>query len=122
MTTQGSSPRRRESTITEVFFVAGSAVIVVGLVYSIRMSWPSIDPLSLAMLVGMGLLLVVVCERLRLILKEVEAIAASLDRVRGEAPPMPQDQVGAESGARAAEDGRGAGPASASRPDPPPGP
>jgi hypothetical protein len=30
-----------------------------------------LDPLSLVMLVGIGLLLVVVCERLRLILREL---------------------------------------------------
>ena len=30
-------------------------------------SWPSLDPLSLATLVGIGLLLVAVCERLRIV-------------------------------------------------------
>jgi len=48
--------------------------VVAGLVYSLAKSWPSIDPLALATLVGIGLLLVVVCERLGLILRELRKI------------------------------------------------
>ncbi len=72
-TTKG---RRRESLVTEVFFAGGAILVVIGLMYSLAKSWPSIDPLALATLVGIGLLLVVVCERLGLILWELRKITA----------------------------------------------
>lgn len=67
---------QQEPFVTEIFFVAGAILVVVGLVYSLAKSWPSIDPLALAALVGIGLLLVVVCERLGLILRELRKITA----------------------------------------------
>jgi hypothetical protein len=84
LSTPDAMKRRHESPVTELFFVAGTVVIVVGLIYAIHLSWPSFTPLVLAMLVGVGLLLVVVCERLRLILREVEAIAGDLRSLRSE--------------------------------------
>ncbi len=68
--------RRREPFVTEIFFAGGAILVVVGLMYSLAQSWPSIDPLALATLVGIGLLLVVVCERLGLILQELRKITA----------------------------------------------
>lgn len=91
MTSQ--APRRRgERAITEVFFIAGALVVVIGLLYSIHRSWPAFDPLSLAMLVGIGLLLVVVCERLRIIAREVQIIA---DHLTGTGPVDPEDAASA---------------------------
>ncbi len=72
--------RKRESFVTEIFFAAGALLVVVGLVYSLARSWPSIDPLALAALVGIGLLLVVVCERLSLILRELRKITTLMQR------------------------------------------
>lgn len=68
--------RRREPFVTEIFFAVGAILVVVGLMYSLAKSWPSFDPLALATLVGIGLLLVVVCERLGLILQELRKITA----------------------------------------------
>ncbi len=68
--------RRREPFVTEIFFAIGAILVVVGLMYSLAKSWPSFDPLALATLVGIGLLLVVVCERLGLILQELRKITA----------------------------------------------
>jgi len=65
---------RRENVLVEFLFAAGAILVIVGLVYAIRRSWPALDPLSLVMLVGIGLLLVVVCERLRLILRELREL------------------------------------------------
>ena len=76
-TTKG---RRREPAVIEAFFAGGAILVVVGLMYSIAKSWPSIDPLALAALVGIGLLLVVVCERLGLILRELQKITALMPR------------------------------------------
>ncbi len=72
---------RRESAVTEVFFVLGALLVLVGLIYSIRKSWPGFDPLALAMLTGIGFLMMVVCERLRILVLEVGKIAEHLDRM-----------------------------------------
>jgi hypothetical protein len=68
--------RRRDSPVVEVFFVLGAILIVVGFLYSLARHWPSFDPLALAMLVGIGFLLVVVCERIRLVLQELRVLTA----------------------------------------------
>ena len=68
--------RPRDQPIVEFLFSAGAILVIVGFFYAVRKSWPSFDPLSLVMLVGIGLLLVVVCERLRLILRELQELTA----------------------------------------------
>jgi xanthosine utilization system XapX-like protein len=68
--------RGRDSPVVEVFFVLGAILIVVGFLYSLARHWPSFDPLALAMLVGIGFLLVVVCERIRLVLQELRVLTA----------------------------------------------
>ncbi len=89
-----ASRGRGESAITEVFFVVGAFVVVVGFILSLRMSWPSFDPLALAMLVGVGLLLIVVCERLRLAIAELQRITAALGRIeRLAASPADEPEV-----------------------------
>ncbi len=70
--------RRAEPAVTEAFFIVGALLVLVGLIYSITKSWPSFDPLALAMLIGIGLLLVVVCERLRILVREALDIADHL--------------------------------------------
>lgn len=74
--TTRSTPRTRfaDPPIVEIFFVLGAILIVVGFLYSLARSWPSLDPLALAMLVGIGFLLVVVCERMRLVLQELRVL------------------------------------------------
>lgn len=66
--------RRADPPVVEVFFILGAILVLVGFVYSLVRSWPSFDPLALATLVGIGLLLVVVCERMRLVLQELRAL------------------------------------------------
>jgi hypothetical protein len=73
--------RRIESPITELFFMLGSLLVLAGLLYALKKSWPTFDPLSLAMLIAIGFLLVVVCERLRILVLEVRAISAFLERM-----------------------------------------
>jgi hypothetical protein len=79
---------RRENVLVEFLFAAGAILVIVGLVYAIRRSWPALDPLSLVMLVGIGLLLVVVCERLRLILRELRELTRL---IRVTTAPVPED-------------------------------
>ena len=71
-----SSPKtpQTEPAVVEVFFILGAILIVVGFLWSIAKSWPSFDPLALATLVGIGLLLVVVCERLRFAVRELRTL------------------------------------------------
>jgi hypothetical protein len=78
--------RQRDYALIEFFFATGAILVIVGLLYGIRRSWPSLDPLSLVMLVGMGLLLVVVCERLRLILQELRELTVLIRRATTDAP------------------------------------
>jgi hypothetical protein len=66
----------RDHPLVEFLFAAGTILVIVGLFYAVRRSWPSLDPLSLVMLVGIGLLLVVACERLRLILQELQELTS----------------------------------------------
>ena len=68
--------RPRDHPLVEFLFSAGAILVIVGLFYAVRRSWPSLDPLSLVMLVGIGLLLVVACERLRLILQELQELTS----------------------------------------------
>ena len=68
--------RPRDHALVEFLFAAGAILVIVGLLYAIRKSWPSFDPLNLVMLAGSGLLLVVVCERLRLILQELRELTS----------------------------------------------
>ena len=82
-------PRRREDALVEFLFAAGAILVIVGLLYAIRRSWPALDPLSLVMLVGIGLLLVVVCERLRLILRELRELTTLIRVATAQAPEEP---------------------------------
>jgi hypothetical protein len=77
VTTQRTARTRGgDSPVIEGFFVLGAILIVVGFLYSLARHWPSFDPLTLAMLVGIGFLLVVICERIRLLLQELRVLTS----------------------------------------------
>ncbi|MGH2368965.1 MAG: hypothetical protein ACRDI2_12265 [Chloroflexota bacterium] len=78
--------RPRDHALVEFLFAAGTILVIVGLLYAVRRSWPSLDPLGLVMLVGIGLLLIVVCERLRLILRQLQELTTLIRRATVEAP------------------------------------
>ena len=90
MSQRTTKRRRRESAVIEAFFIGGAILVVLGLMYSLAKHWPSTDPLALATLVGIGLLLVVVCERLGLILRELGKITALMQRTVSGADPAEQ--------------------------------
>lgn len=90
MAEQTTKGRRREPAVVEGFFIGGATLVVVSLMYSLAKSWPSFDPLALSALVGGGLLLVVVCERLRLILRELRRITALMQRQLSDTDPAVQ--------------------------------
>jgi hypothetical protein len=72
--------------VVEFLFVAGTLLVILGFLHAVRRSWPALDPLSLVMLVGIGLLLIVVCERLRLILRALLELVSLLRRATVEMP------------------------------------
>jgi len=89
--TTRSAPRspRVEAPVVEVFFILGAVLVVVGFLYSIARAWPSFDPLALAMLVGIGFLLVVVCERLRTAVHELRTLTTLMHRAITDASQEP---------------------------------
>jgi|RhiMetdeSRZDD1v2_1073273.scaffolds.fasta_scaffold128665_3 hypothetical protein len=86
-----SAPRtpRVEAPVVEVFFILGALLVVLGFLYAIARAWPSFDPLALAMLVGIGLLLVVVCERLRTAVHELRTLTTLMRRAITDASQEP---------------------------------
>ena len=90
MPQRATKVRRREPAVIEGFFIGGATLIVVSLMYSLTKSWPSFDPLALSALVGGGLLLVVICERLSLILRELRRITALIQRPVSDSEPAGQ--------------------------------
>lgn len=81
--------RRADPRIVEAFFILGAILVVVGFLYSVARHWPSFDPLALAMLVGIGLLLVVVCERIRLVLQELRVLTSLMRTAIADAQEEP---------------------------------
>ena len=77
--------RRRDHMVVEFLFAAGAILVILGFLHAVRRSWPALDPLSLVMLVGIGLLLIVICERLRLILRALQELATLMRRATAEA-------------------------------------
>lgn len=84
-----SRTRRADPPVVEVFFILGAILILVGFLYSLARSWPSFDPLVLAMLVGIGFLLVVVCERMRLVLQELRVLTSLMRTAIADAETEP---------------------------------
>jgi hypothetical protein len=80
---------RHDHVLVELLFAAGAILVILGFLYAVRRSWPALDPLSLVMLVGIGLLLVVVCGRLRLILRELRELTTLIRRAAVNAPEEP---------------------------------
>jgi formate/nitrite transporter FocA (FNT family) len=82
--------------VIEGFFIGGATLVVISLMYAVVKSWPSFDPLALSALVGGGLLLVVVCERLNLILRELRRITAIMQRPTSDTEPVGREHGSGE--------------------------
>lgn len=68
--------KRRERPALIVLFAVGTGLIIASLTYAALRSWPTFDPLASATLIGIGLLLVVIHERLGAILQELRELVA----------------------------------------------
>lgn len=78
------TPQRTPDSKTIVLlFVAGAGLVVATFTYAFVRRWPTFDPLVTAGIVGVGLLLIVIYERLGHMHAELRAIAFHLDRLNG---------------------------------------
>jgi hypothetical protein len=93
------APRKRDSWLPELFFIAGALLILITFAYSLLRRWPSFDPLVTSLLAGIGLMLIVIYDRLGLMLRELRQITAVLDREQEQdvsAAARPPDDRGTE--------------------------
>ena len=90
----------RERSVIRILFAAGAGLIVATFTYSVLHSWPTFDPVATATLIGIGLLLVVIYERLGAILRTLQSLLSIAEQRRapeGEAP-SPSRRPDAQSG------------------------
>jgi hypothetical protein len=93
------APRKRDSWLPELFFIAGALLILITFAYSLLRRWPTFDPLVTSLLAGIGLMLIVIYERLGLMLRELRHITTVLDREpehEASAAARPPDDRGAD--------------------------
>ncbi|HXH81816.1 MAG TPA: hypothetical protein VNN07_02700 [Candidatus Tectomicrobia bacterium] len=74
--------RFREVWAAEWAFVVGAALVILALLQSIYRSWPTLDPLATSAQIGIGLLLIVACERLRALRQAAREIVDILRRAQ----------------------------------------
>jgi hypothetical protein len=75
--------RRRDSQTVVILFVAGAALVLAAFTYALVRQWRTFDPLVTAAMIGVGLLLIVIYERLGHMLSELHTIAYHLERLNG---------------------------------------
>jgi hypothetical protein len=81
------NPKRpRDSQTVVILFVAGAALVVAAFTYALVRQWRTFDPLVTASMIGVGLLLIVIYERLGHMLSELHAISYQLERLNHGAP------------------------------------
>lgn len=68
-----------------LLFAVGTGLVVASLAYAALRSWPTFDPLASATLIGIGLLLVVIHERLGAILRELRELVSLARKTDDEA-------------------------------------
>jgi hypothetical protein len=78
-------PIQPDSKTVVILFVAGASLVVATFTYAFVRRWPTFDPLVTATMIGIGLLLIVIYERLGLIHTELRSIANLLDRSNSQA-------------------------------------
>lgn len=101
------APRDRLSVMA--LFAIGTGLVVAAMAYAVLRSWPTFDPLASATLIGIGLLLIVIHERLAAILKELRELVAlargraGLDDVAEDTDTPPRRPDGDRDGAERAD-------------------
>ena len=72
-----------DSKTVVILFAAGAGLVVAAFSYALIRRWPTFDPLVTAGIVGMGLLLIVIYERLGRMYTELRTIAHHLELMSG---------------------------------------
>ena len=81
------SPKRApDSQTVVILFVAGAALVVAAFAWALVRQWRTFDPLVTATMIGVGLLLIVIYERLGHMHSELRTIAYHLERLAGDGP------------------------------------
>lgn len=101
-----SPTKAPDSRMVVILFAAGAGLVIASFTYALVRRWPTFDPLVTAAIVGVGLLLIVIYERLGHMHTELRTIAYQLelmnteskDGVRGRAEGIKQS-AGASKGA-----------------------
>lgn len=73
--------QRDSRTTVTVFFLSGAALVVAAFTLAIAKNWSTFDPLVTASMIGVGLLLIVIYERLGHMHTELRTIAFHLERL-----------------------------------------
>ena len=79
------APRERPALLA--LFAVGTGLVVASLAYAALRSWPTFDPMATANLIGIGLLLIVIHERLGAILRELRELVALTRKADDEDEP-----------------------------------
>jgi hypothetical protein len=85
-----SPTKAPDSRTVVILFVAGAGLVIASFTYAFIRRWPTFDPLVTAAIVGVGLLLIVIYERLGRMYTELRTIAYHLQLLSG----GPHDRVG----------------------------
>ena len=76
------SPKKApDSQTVVILFVAGAALVVAAFAFALIRQWRTFDPLVTASMIGVGLLLIVIYERLGHMHSELRSIAYQLERL-----------------------------------------
>jgi len=73
-----SPTKAPDSRMVVILFVAGAGLVIASFTYAFIRRWPTFDPLVTAAIVGVGLLLIVIYERLGHMHSELRTIAYHL--------------------------------------------
>ena len=73
-----------DSQTVIILFCAGAALVVAALTFALIWQWRTFDPLVTAAMIGVGLLLIVIYERLGHIHTELRTIGSHLERIAGD--------------------------------------
>ena len=89
--------RPRERRVLQTLFATGVGLIITTFTYSMLRSWPTFDPVATAALIGIGLLQVVIYERLGSMLVAMERLVELAEQGRPEEADRPAPPVQAPS-------------------------
>jgi len=89
-----------------LLFVAGAGLVVASFTYAFIRRWPTFDPLVTAAIVGVGLLLIVIYERLGHMHTELRTIAYHLELLSAESKDGVHGRAGAAGASKGPADAR----------------